>query len=112
MPRELQHEDPLAGRSGLRTESAERNAVARALGEFAKRHQLRGCVLISFYSDRVGVNTSGIGMFAKHMEQLGDRILAAIDDGKFDPDGPVGPISTSEAEATALHDTQEGGVCF
>ena len=78
--------DVLAGRPGLRTEGPETNAVARELGQFAKRHRLRGCVLISFKGERVGVNSSGEpDLFGRAMKQLGDRLLAAIDDGKFDP---------------------------
>jgi len=43
-------------------------------------------VLISFTDERVGVNSSGEpDRFGRAMEQLGDRLLAAIDDGKFDP---------------------------
>ena len=82
--------DPLAGRPGLRTESARTNALARDLRQLAKRHALRGCVLISFTAERVGVNSSGEpDAFAQHMELLGDRLLAAIDDGQFDPVAPT-----------------------
>ena len=77
--------DPLAGRPRLRTESAATNMLARDLGQLAKKHGLLGVVLISFTSELVGVNSSGEGDFAKHMEHLGDRVLAAIDDGRFDP---------------------------
>lgn len=78
--------NPLAGRPGLVVESAEVNALAKDLGQLAKRHGLRGCVLISFTDERVGVNSSGEpDRFGRAMEQLGDRLLAAIDDGKFDP---------------------------
>lgn len=79
--------NPLAGRPGLVVESAGVNALAKDLGQLAKRHGLRGCVLISFTDERVGVNSSGEpASFGRHMEQLGDRILAAIDDGKFEPE--------------------------
>lgn len=81
---------PLDGRPDLRTS----RFMARDLGELAKKNGLTGCVLISFTGDRVGVNSSGIGSFADHMSTLGDRILAAIDDGEFDPveagEGKVG----------------------
>jgi hypothetical protein len=77
---------PLTGRPGLVTECAETNPLARELGQLAKRHGLRGAVLISFTEDRVGVNSSGDpAAFAIHMERLGERLLAAIDDGAFDP---------------------------
>lgn len=79
--------NPLHGRKGLRTESPKTNALARELGQLAKRNGLRGCVLISFTDDRVGVNSSGgPDSFGGEMERLGDRILAAIDDGMFDPE--------------------------
>lgn len=78
--------NPLEGRPGLRSESPRTNALARDLGQLAKRHGLVGVVLISFKGDRVGVNSSGEGMMCPAMERLGDQILAAIDDGKFDPD--------------------------
>jgi hypothetical protein len=76
---------PLTARPGLRTEAPETNALARALGQLARSHSLRGCVLISFTEYWVGVNSSGEGDFARYMEQLGDRLLSAIDDGEFDP---------------------------
>ena len=80
-------QNPLDGRPGLRTEPPKRNALARDLGQLASRHHLMGVVLISFTGDeRVGVNSSGEpDLFASAMEQLGDRILAAIDDGQFEP---------------------------
>ena len=79
-------ENPLTGRAGLQTEAAATNTLARELGQLATRHHLRGCVLISFTDDRVGVNSSGEpDSFGLHMEQLGNRLLAAIDDGRFDP---------------------------
>ena len=74
----------LKGRSGLRSESP--HSLARDLGILAKRHGLLGVVMISFGRERVGVNSSGEGLMAIAMERLGDQILAAIDDGKFDPD--------------------------
>lgn len=78
---------PLSQRPGLRTEAAATNALAQELGKLAERHGLRGCVLVSFTDDRVGVNSSGEpAAFASHMERLGDRLLAAIDDGMFDPE--------------------------
>ena len=78
--------DNLSGRPGLIEESAETNALAKDLGQLAEQHGLRGCVLISFTDKRYGVDSSGEpGSFARLMEQLGDRLLAAIDDGKFDP---------------------------
>lgn len=79
--------DPLTGPPGLRTEDPETSALARDLGQLAKRHRLMGVVLISFTGERVGVNSSGeTYLSGRAMEQLGHRILAAIDDGKFDPD--------------------------
>ena len=78
----------LKDRPGLRSVTATGNALARELGQLATRHGLRGAVLISFTrDDRVGVNSSGEpDIFGVAMEKLGDQILAAIDDGKFDPD--------------------------
>lgn len=77
----------LHGRTDLREEPASTNALARDLGLLAKRHGLQGVVMLSFKADRVGVNSSGDPlMFALAMERLGDQLLAAIADGKFDPD--------------------------
>lgn len=78
--------DPLHGRPGLQIDARDGRALGKDVGILAKAHGLVGCVLISFKGDRVGVNSSGEGDFAAHMETLGDRILAAIDDGQFDPD--------------------------
>ncbi len=71
----------LSDRAGYQTS----RFMARDVGELARKHGLTGCVLISFTGDYVGVNSSGVGSFAGHMATLGDRLLAAIDDGKFDP---------------------------
>lgn len=82
----MSYNNPLEGREGLKTEPAATNQMAIELGQFAKRHNLRGAVLITFTSDdRMAVNSSGDGPFGNVMEWLGDHILAAIDDGKFDP---------------------------
>jgi hypothetical protein len=78
--------NPLSGRPGLRTESAKTNRLAKDIGELARRHRLTGCVLISFTSERVGVNSSGKGEFADHMARLADQLLAAIDDGMYEPE--------------------------
>lgn len=51
------------------------------------KHKLVGAVLITFDADRVGVDTSGETFeFGAAMRRLGDQILAAIDDGQFDPE--------------------------
>jgi hypothetical protein len=77
---------PLEGRPGLTIEDPETNELARDLGRLAVRHKLRGCVLISFKGFRVGVNSSGEpDLFGRAMERMGDQILAAIDNGQFDP---------------------------
>lgn len=77
--------DTEAGAARL-AESAQTNALARELGQLATRNGLRGCVLISFTDDRVGVNSSGVpDEFGKVMESLADKLLCAIDDGDFDP---------------------------
>lgn len=82
--------NPLEGRPGLTTGDPETDPLARDLGQLAKRHGLKGCVLISFKRDRVGVNSSGEpDLFGRAMERLGDELLAAIDDGKFDPSPDV-----------------------
>lgn len=86
--------DPLAGRPGLASENPETNALARDLGQLARKHRLQGAVLISFTrTERVGVNSSGEPkLFGDAMVRLGDMILADFDDGKFDAaiDGPDG----------------------
>jgi hypothetical protein len=79
--------DPLAGRPGLRVDLAEMSALSRDLGVLAVKHGLQGCVLISFGHERMGVTTCARSeVFARHMERFGDRLLAAIDDGQFDPE--------------------------
>jgi len=79
---------PLAGRPSLRTSRS--HPLVRELGDLARRNGIMGAVLITFTGApdyRVGVNSCGEpNTFGKEMERLGDRILAAIDDGKFDPD--------------------------
>jgi len=81
---------PLSGRPGLVSEDSTTNQLARELGKLAENNDLIGAVLISFKGDRVGVNSSGRNdEFSQHMQLLGDRILAAIDDGKFDPEDPT-----------------------
>jgi hypothetical protein len=60
--------------------------LVKALHDLAIAHGLRGAVLISFTGDRVAVNSCGDqALFARAMEELGDRILAKIDDGELDP---------------------------
>lgn len=78
---------PLEDRPGYFEDNPKKHALARELGQLAKRHDLRGAVLISFTrDDRVGVNSSGEPeMFARAMDQLASRILTAIDNGDFDP---------------------------
>lgn len=75
--------------------------LSRDLGDLARRHGLMGAVLITFADDRVGVDSFGKGVvFAEAMNRLGDQMLAAIDDGKFDPD-PVLVDSTLNKGGTA-----------
>jgi len=63
--------------------------LRRAVCDLRAKHDLTGCVLISFDGDRVGVSSSGrTDEFGAHMVTLGDRILAALDDGQFDPEEP------------------------
>lgn len=69
----------------------EHSPLARAVRELRERFGLVGCVLIDFTAERVGVCHSGkTDEFNQHMATLGARILAAIDDGKFDPEEPNG----------------------
>jgi hypothetical protein len=57
-----------------------------ALRDLRVRHGLTGAVLISFYADRIGVDSAACTPeFAAAMHRLGDQILMAIDDGMFDP---------------------------
>lgn len=79
--------NPLTGRPSLRISRS--HPLVRALHDLAVEHGLMGCVLVSFTGKpdyRVGINSCGEpDEFGIAMEQLGDRILAAIDDGQFDP---------------------------
>ena len=85
--------DPLAGRPGLVVESGETNKIAKELGQLAQRHGLLGCVLVSFTHSHIGVNSSGEeGEWSQQMERLGDKLLAALDDGMFNPD-PKGGVN-------------------
>lgn len=83
---------PLAGRPTLITDQD--HPLVSEVGQLRQRHQLLGCVLVSFTGEpdhRVGVNSSGSGAFGPEMERLADRLLAAIDDGQFDPAPPSAP---------------------
>jgi hypothetical protein len=76
---------PLSSQPGYREESGQTNHLAKDLGQLARKHHLRGCVLVSFTDDRVGINSSGEpDAMADAMEQLADRFLTGIMDGKFD----------------------------
>ena len=78
--------NPLEGRAGLQSMPAELSPMALELGRFRRKFGLVGCVLLSFKGDRVGVNSSGMNdEFGAAMVALGDEILAAFDDGQFDP---------------------------
>ena len=79
----LQSAAGLNHRKGLVTKAP--GKLGRQLGIIAKDHRLLGCVLISFTRDRVCTNTSGEGEMLSHMQRLADQLLAAIDDGQFDP---------------------------
>lgn len=76
---------PLKDREGFLAEKS--HDLVAALRELRTEHGLAGCVLISFEAERVGVNSSGAtDEFGAIMHKLGDAILTAIDDGKFDPE--------------------------
>lgn len=76
----------LRGRPGL-TETTE-DPLTKRLGSIAREYGVLGFVFLDFTRSRVGVRSgAGDRHFAKHMEMLGDRLLAAIDDGQFDPEG-------------------------
>lgn len=63
--------------------------LIEATRELREQHDLSGVVVISFYGDRVGVNSSGANeAFGGAMHELADRVLVAIHDGVFDPDKP------------------------
>lgn len=64
-----------------------RSPLAAAVRKLRQDFNLIGVVLIDFTTEHVGVCAAGkTEEFAGHMETLGERILAAIDDGKFDPE--------------------------
>lgn len=73
------------GRPGLKISS--KHPLIADLEALRAKHGLTGCVLISFHgSDRIGATAAGkTEEFMGHMKTLGDRILARIDDGEFDP---------------------------
>lgn len=77
---------PLSDRPSYVEIPAEASALSRDLGRLLAKHGLLGAVLVSFKGERVGTCSSGKGCrFGGAMEKLADRILAAIDDGQFDP---------------------------
>lgn len=70
----------------MQTELPENNPLAQDLGRLAKRHGLRGCVLISFTENRVGINSSADSdLMLQHMQELADKLLAAITNGEYNP---------------------------
>jgi hypothetical protein len=76
---------PLEQREGFNAEP--NHALVKALRELRETHGLVGCVLVSFTTERVGVDSSGLTPeFGAVMHKLGDKILTAIDDGQFDPE--------------------------
>jgi hypothetical protein len=75
---------PLEKREGYRAEPD--HELVQALCELRETHDLVGCVLISFTTERVGVDSSACTPeFGAVMMALGNRILTAMDDGQFDP---------------------------
>lgn len=59
--------------------------LTSGLRELVKGEDLNGAVLISFYGDKVGSNSSASNdTFGAVMERLGAEILKAIDRGDFD----------------------------
>jgi hypothetical protein len=76
----------LAARPGY--EEVPGHPLVAALRELRERHDLMGCVLISFdgANGRVAVNSSGFDdQTGAAMDRLAAAILGAIDDGEFDP---------------------------
>jgi hypothetical protein len=70
----------------MQTELPENNLLAQDVGKLARRHGLRGCVLISFGENRVGINSSGATeLMLLHMQELADKLLVAITSGEYDP---------------------------
>lgn len=72
-------------------EEQAQHALVTALRDLRMRHELSGCVLITFdgAAGRVGVCSSAFdNQFGAAMDRLGAAILGAIDDGKFDPEAP------------------------
>jgi hypothetical protein len=78
---------PLKERPGYQADHG--HELIDATRELREQNGLTGVVVISFYGDRVGVNSSGSNpAFGEAMHDLADRVLAAIDDGYFDPEKP------------------------
>jgi len=85
--------------------------LTKALGKLRREFGLVGVVLIDFTSDRVGACSSGATEeFSRHMSTLADRVLAAIDDGKFNPD-EEGVSTAHEAPRDPAHELRVRGVC-
>lgn len=76
---------PLEKRDGYRAEP--NHPLVEALRDLRESHGLVGCVLISFTTERVGIDSSACtAEFGAVMQTLGNRILTAMDDGQFDPE--------------------------
>ena len=78
---------PLDNRPGLITQ--ENSKLGSDLKKLALNNGFLGAVVIGFDRERVHVAPCGIGnAMSSEMQKLADRILAAIDDGFFDPEAP------------------------
>lgn len=95
---------PLNKRSGLRV--IKNGPFSRDLGQFRKDHGLMGCVLITFDSDRVGTASSAMNdAFLTAMEELADKVLVMIDDGRLNPGEPF--VSDPRVEVVTPCDDTE-----
>lgn len=74
---------PLSARVGLKEQHP--SPYRRELDSIVANHGAHGAVLIVFEADRVGATASGKGGFDAATQKLADQLLAAIDDGQFDP---------------------------
>lgn len=61
------------------------DSLRPALGEIVRKAGLHGAVLVSFYADQIGVNSSGRDpTWGDITENLADLILRRFDDGEYD----------------------------
>lgn len=88
---------PITERNGYRGEDVSQCPIQHDLEKIMLKHNLHGCVLVSFDDDRVGTRSCGkVQTFSDAMDALAVRILTDIDDGRHNP---LSPETETEGQA-------------